>query len=404
MCADNIFSGLIIHESCSYSNQRIFIIENINTGSLLEVNEDTAVLVSCLKNSLDIEIGIKKFCAIYEGVGESIVRAFIEDKLINSLTIKPQQSMPFIYNKLVLTSSQVEFVARKLSFLFKKRLGVCCFVSALILDVIYIIISPNLIRFSNNIDAAVILGLAVFMLLSSLIHEFGHAAATSRFGLNTGGIGFGLYINFPVFYTDVTNIWRLPKLHKCVVNMAGIYFQLLLVIPVIIIHYYTGIEFFKYIILATNFSFILNLNPFFRFDGYWFISDIAGVHNLRKKSREFFKYVIARILKYPITSKPFLLRLNGTLRFFLLIYAIIVNAFMLYYFLYIIPVFVWNFIHNIPVLIGQFVRSISNNIMPPFVLVHNLISELLFFFIIAFMLYRLGRNCFNGIFKKSAVR
>lgn len=45
--------------------------------------------------------------------------------------------MPFIYNKLVLTSSQVEFVARKLSFLFKKRLGVCCFVSALILDVIY---------------------------------------------------------------------------------------------------------------------------------------------------------------------------------------------------------------------------------------------------------------------------
>ena len=52
-------------------------------------------------------------------------------------------------------------------------------------------------------------GLFIFMISSSFFHELGHAAACKYFGIRHGGIGFGLYLNFPVLYTDVTEVWKL---------------------------------------------------------------------------------------------------------------------------------------------------------------------------------------------------
>ncbi len=40
-----------------------------------------------------------------------------------------------------------------------------------------------------------------------------------------GGIGFGLYLYFPVLYTVVTGGWKLNRGHLGVVNLAGVYFQ-----------------------------------------------------------------------------------------------------------------------------------------------------------------------------------
>ncbi len=50
----------------------------------------------------------------------------------------------------------------------------------------------------------------VFCIL--MIHEMGHAAAGRRFGIKPKEIGAGLYLIFPVLYTDVTEVWRLSKL------------------------------------------------------------------------------------------------------------------------------------------------------------------------------------------------
>ena len=39
------------------------------------------------------------------------------------------------------------------------------------------------------------------------------------------------YITFPVFYTDVTDVWCLTRRQRVIVNLGGVYFQLIFLIP-----------------------------------------------------------------------------------------------------------------------------------------------------------------------------
>jgi len=57
------------------------------------------------------------------------------------------------------------------------------------------------------------MGIMVFIgyILSLIIHEIGHATATASMGKRAKEIGFGFYIIFPVFYTDVTSVWSMKK-------------------------------------------------------------------------------------------------------------------------------------------------------------------------------------------------
>ncbi|PVV61183.1 hypothetical protein DD829_03175, partial [Chryseobacterium sp. HMWF035] len=68
----------------------------------------------------------------------------------------------------------------------------------------------------------------LFLFVILIIHELGHVTATQFFKQKTYSIGFGLYLIFPVFYADVTNIWALSKYKRIVVNLAGIFFQSIL--------------------------------------------------------------------------------------------------------------------------------------------------------------------------------
>ena len=49
------------------------------------------------------------------------------------------------------------------------------------------------------------------MVVSASFHEFGHAAACRYSGGRPGGMGCGLYLVWPAFYTDVTDAYRLDR-------------------------------------------------------------------------------------------------------------------------------------------------------------------------------------------------
>jgi putative peptide zinc metalloprotease protein len=61
----------------------------------------------------------------------------------------------------------------------------------------------------------------------SILHEFGHAAAGKRFGATPGDIGFGFYFIAPVFFSDLSDVWKLPPKERIIVNLGGIYFELI---------------------------------------------------------------------------------------------------------------------------------------------------------------------------------
>jgi putative peptide zinc metalloprotease protein len=143
------------------------------------------------------------------------------------------------------------------------------------------------------------------------IHEMGHATATYRFGVKPREIGGGFYFIFPVLYTNVSNIWILDARKRSIVNLGGIYFQLLInVLLAMLIKAGLVGQLGPTMLIMNTFSILVAFNPFFRYDGYWLFSDFFKISNLRKTSGDFMrgllfhpatlgKYVLAK--KIPIT-------------------------------------------------------------------------------------------------------
>lgn len=263
---------------------------------------------------------------------------------------------------------------------------------AITMDIYFFINVPDLLIFNNRANAYGMAGLLIFMLVSSFFHELGHASACKYCGVKHGSIGFGLYLNFPVLYTDVTEIWKLNRKQRFVVNIAGVYFQCFFLIVLLAGFWMTGDDMLRYMILILNLGFLMTLNPFFKFDGYWIVSDLLGVPSLRKRSIEIIKYYLNRIMKRPTQQVPYLLRISLRARWGLAIYAVIVNFFMGYYFIYIIPRFLYKFLLSFPGEVQELILYLSNNLTPPFALMRNIGMQLLFLALLAYMFTKMIRS------------
>ena len=306
----------------------------------------------------------------------------------------------FLYQKEIMSAQHVDRFSDALKLLFNKYIMVSVIFVALTLDAVFFLTTKDLLTFSNKVNAYTIIGLLLFMLASSFFHELGHASACKRFGIKHGGIGFGLYLNFPVLYTDVTEVWKLDRSRRCVVNIAGVYFQLMCIIPIIICFMLTDSDVLRYMIIIMNFGFVMTLNPFFKFDGYWMASDILGVPNLRQRSKEIIRYYINKLRRRSIGEMPYMLRMKKKAKWGFAVYAIVVNLFMAYYFLYVLPLFIYNFALSFPMEAKQLIMYLANNVTPPFALLRNIGAQMLFFALIAYMVYNVlykGRKKKNGV-------
>ena len=156
----------------------------------------------------------------------------------------------------------------------------------------------------------------------------------------------------------------------------------------------TPSDLIRYLILSMNFGFLMVLNPFFKFDGYWIASDILGVPNLRRRAQELYGYIYHR-LRGTMGRKPYLLELKPCAKYTFMVYSILVNLFMGYYFVYIIPSFVYHFIMSFPSEIEKIVILLSNNMAPPFSLLRNICMQLLFLILILVMIYRIVSPLFS---------
>jgi len=148
--------------------------------------------------------------------------------------------------------------------------------------------------------------------LSLIAHELGHASACARYGGRPSAIGFGLYLAFPVLYSDVTAAWDLRRWQRVAVDLGGIYFQGLVGGAYLAAYLATGWGTLSLACLLIAFSCLLSLNPFFRFDGYWAIGDALGVVNLGRQRGRLLRHARERLagrraspLPWPATVSAF---------------------------------------------------------------------------------------------------
>ena len=372
-------------------------------GQYYEANYPIVELLQALQNHTDEEEGISFYLA-HKNIKcdreqvKDIIKQYLYPLVVKNKEVSANKQ--FLYEKELFSASAIDGFSDTFHFLFRKWYMAIILLVSLLADVYFVITTENLLQFRNHINVYSALGLLAFMLVSSLWHELGHASCCKYFGIKHGGIGFGLYLNFPVLYTDVTEVWGLKRGQRCVVNLAGIYFQCYFLLVLLVSFFLMNYDILRYLILTMNFGFLMTLNPFFKFDGYWIASDLLGVPNLRKRSKELVGYLFKRVRRQPVTDTPYLLQVHGVEKYFLLVYSILVNLFMGYYFFYIIPRFLYRFILSFPDEVEQLILYLSNNMTPPFALLRNIGMQMLFLALIGVMFVNLIRPFIKYVKRK----
>lgn len=383
----NEYSHIIIHPlSSSTKKERYLLFCN---GQYYEASLAVVELMKVLQEYQTEEEAVSAYISQKKGKYTSEQVRGIVDRFVRPLLAPQQKKHTFLYEKELFSAAAIDKFSDLFRFLFNKICMTIVLVMAILLDAYFLLATDDLLLFNNLVTVYMIIGLFIFMLASSFFHELGHASACKYFDLRHGGIGFGLYINFPVLYTDVTEIWKLSRMERCIVNIAGVYFQSYWLIILLMGFLLTGSDMLRYLILIMNLGFLMTLNPFFKFDGYWIASDLLGVPNLRARSMEMIVYWFRRIWKRPIKEKPYLLQIRSFEKYGLLAYSLVVNLFMGCYFFYVIPRFFYRFIHTFPDKVNELILYLSNNITPPFALLRNIVTQLLFLALIGYFLYKL---------------
>jgi putative peptide zinc metalloprotease protein len=136
-------------------------------------------------------------------------------------------------------------------------------------------------------------------LASLLLHELGHAAACMRFGARPSHIGFTIYFVYPAFFSDVTDAWRLSRRQRLLVDAGGMYVQLVVGVVFLAIYSITHTPAVLAAVWMIGGTCVVSLNPLFKFDGYWIVSDLLGVTNLSQQRRRTLRHCWERLRGRP---------------------------------------------------------------------------------------------------------
>ncbi|HEV2123631.1 MAG TPA: DUF3105 domain-containing protein, partial [Chloroflexota bacterium] len=129
-------------------------------------------------------------------------------------------------------------------------------------------------------------------LIAGVFHEFGHAAALRYGGGRARGMGVGIYLIFPAFYTDTTETYRLGRWARVRTSLGGFYFHLIFALGIIGLYLVTGQEFVLLIVLLINVDIIRQSLPFVRFDGYWALADLTGIPDFFSQMGAFVRSIV----------------------------------------------------------------------------------------------------------------
>lgn len=224
-------------------------------------------------------------------VTEDNVKALIESNLAPDgfiAGIEPREQAPKVdpllalrFKFTLLPAGAVRFVAALLRPLFWPPVILAAIAGFVALDIWYFATHGVAQSLRDLIyQPLIVLMIYGLLIVSVLWHELGHATACRYGGAEPGRIGFGIYLVWPAFFTDVTDALKLGKGGRVRTDLGGIYFNILFSLAVGGIYLLTGFEPILVLILMQHLMMLYNLMPFLRLDGYHAISDLTGIPDL----------------------------------------------------------------------------------------------------------------------------
>ncbi len=148
---------------------------------------------------------------------------------------------------------------------------------------------PGFHQFFNLHNA---MWLAVALAVTKIIHEFGHGLSCKYFGGECHEMGIMLLALTPCLYCNVSDSWLLQnKWHRAAIGAAGMYVELIIASVCTYVWWFTEPGMLNHLCLSTMFvssvsTLVFNANPLLRYDGYYILSDVVEIPNLRQKSSD----------------------------------------------------------------------------------------------------------------------
>jgi putative peptide zinc metalloprotease protein len=134
------------------------------------------------------------------------------------------------------------------------------------------------------------LAFGIALVFAKLCHEFGHAYMAKRASCRVQSMGLAFMVLFPLFYTDVSDAWRVnDRRSRLLIGAGGMLAELLLAAIALLAWsllpdgpWRTAAFMLASATWLT--TLVINLNPFLRFDGYYLLSDLWRVENLQQRA------------------------------------------------------------------------------------------------------------------------
>jgi putative peptide zinc metalloprotease protein len=145
--------------------------------------------------------------------------------------------------------------------------------------------------FEKFFSAQNFLLMGLVLMVTKVIHEFGHGFSCKHFGGECHEIGFMLLVLTPAMYCNTSDSWVLPnKWHRAAIGAAGMYVEVVMAAICTFIWWNTQPGMLNYLALNVMFicsvsTIIFNANPLLRYDGYYILSDLLEIPNLSQKSQ-----------------------------------------------------------------------------------------------------------------------
>ena len=143
-----------------------------------------------------------------------------------------------------------------------------------------------------------VLGL-VFPLLKAA-HEFGHACAVKAWGGEVHEMGVMFLVMMPVPYVDASAASAFPqRRQRVIVGAAGMAVELCIASAALLfwLDMQPGLPravLFNVMLIAGVSTVLFNANPLLRFDGYYILSDLIDIPNLRQRAQQYLGAVLQR--------------------------------------------------------------------------------------------------------------
>lgn len=299
--------GILLHERQNALKDTVFILKNPETGDYFRLPEQGLFVWKLL----DGDHSIQEICFLYflfykqlvtESIGQLILNlmqhGFIKMPPLSNYIQPPKTTLSMKIKRILTYEYAVNQVDPWITRAYEKigkifftplALIVMTLIAAIGVGLFYIsfISSETTLKITPHAWVLLVLLIPVNG-FSVVIHELAHALTTKYYGYEVHRLGIGWYWIGPIAFADTSDMWLASRRQRIVVNLAGIYSNLVFAGVMMVLGWCIGnqmIAVFLWLVAFANYLFAFyNLDTLFELDGYYLLMDALDKPNLRQSA------------------------------------------------------------------------------------------------------------------------